>query len=108
MIQGKAGCGSDQDGSSGGGEQRLDAENVLTETTWLADGLVVEHDRGSRIKNNSKVFIWANENMKMFLTESGQARGDAGLRKKIQVFSFVLTKCDYLLDTQVEMLGVQV
>ena len=46
--------------------------------------------------------------MTMFLTESGQARGDAGLRKKIQVFSFVLTKCDYLLDTQVEMLGVQV
>lgn len=46
--------------------------------------------------------------MKMFLTESGQARGDAGLKKKIQVFSFVLTKCDYLLDTQVEMLGVQV
>lgn len=57
MIQEKADDGSDQDGSSGGGEKQLDAEYVLkVEPTWEADGLFVGHERGGRIKSDSKVF----------------------------------------------------
>lgn len=57
MIQEKADDGSDQDGSSGGGEKQLDAEYVLkVEPPWEADGLFVGHERGGRIKSDSKVF----------------------------------------------------